>query len=431
MEGVPAAAAGFSPLDEELQLLPGRLSPWLEECLVRLGAWMPFEQAARMLEGFTGVRVSEYTARQHSEAAGAAQVARQTEEVERLEREAPAEPAGPVQQLLSADGAFVPLVGREWAEVKTVVIGEVEAPRWEAKQQEWEVYTGNLSYFSRLADAERFSRLALVETQRRGVGTAAQVGAVQDGADWLQGFVDYHRPDAVRILDFPHAAGYVSQIGQVEFGADSPEQAAWLKGQLHELKQRGPEEVLRGLHEVVGRHPEAEALPKALAYLEKRREQLDYPTFQAQGWPIGSGAVESGNKLVVEARLKGAGMHWARERVDPMLALRNIVCNDRWSETWPGIEARLRQQARQGRLARRHRGGGAPVEPEPVPAGTQEAGPPTPCPDRAPPRAAEGSPEPGETPRVPGRPSPNHPWRHAPVGRARYHPAGTEAAGKL
>jgi hypothetical protein len=76
---------------------------------------------------------------------------------------------------------------------------------------------------------------------------------------------------------------------------------------------------------------------------------MQYPLFQAQGWPIGSGMVESGNKLVVQARLKGAGMHWAEEHVNPMLALRNILCSGRWKEDWPKLEARLRQQARQRR----------------------------------------------------------------------------------
>jgi hypothetical protein len=46
---------------------------------------------------------------------------------------------------------------------------------------------------------------------------------------------------------------------------------------------------------------------------------MQYPHYQSQHWPIGSGMVESANKLVVEARLKGAGMHWKRENVDPML----------------------------------------------------------------------------------------------------------------
>jgi len=56
--------------------------------------------------------------------------------------------------------------------------------------------------------------------------------------------------------------------------------------------------------------------------------------------------VESGNKLVVEARLKGSGMHWAEDHVDPMLALPNIICSDRWKDEWPKIEDRLRQQSR-------------------------------------------------------------------------------------
>jgi hypothetical protein len=56
--------------------------------------------------------------------------------------------------------------------------------------------------------------------------------------------------------------------------------------------------------------------------------------------------VESGNKLVVEARLKGSGMHWKESHVDPMLAIRNIICSDRWKEEWPKIEDRLRQQTR-------------------------------------------------------------------------------------
>lgn len=61
---------------------------------------------------------------------------------------------------------------------------------------------------------------------------------------------------------------------------------------------------------------------------------MDYPTFQYNGWPIGSGIVESGNKLVVQARLKGAGMHWDPNNVNPMLALRMNLCNRGWQEGW-------------------------------------------------------------------------------------------------
>ena len=47
--------------------------------------------------------------------------------------------------------------------------------------------------------------------------------------------------------------------------------------------------------------------------------------------------VESANKLVMQARLKGSGMHWEAEHVNPMLALRTAVCNERWEEAWQAI----------------------------------------------------------------------------------------------
>ncbi len=55
--------------------------------------------------------------------------------------------------------------------------------------------------------------------------------------------------------------------------------------------------------------------------------------------------VESGNILVVEARLKGAGMHWERGNVNAMLGLRNIACSDRWTEEWPLIANQLHARA--------------------------------------------------------------------------------------
>ncbi len=67
---------------------------------------------------------------------------------------------------------------------------------------------------------------------------------------------------------------------------------------------------------------------------------------------MGSGAVESGNKLVVEARLKSSGMHWAREHANPMLGLRNAVCSDRWDEAWEQIYDHRMQQAQEHRMQR-------------------------------------------------------------------------------
>ena len=180
--------------------------------------------------------------------------------------------------------------------------------------------------------------------------------------------------------------------------------------------------------------PENQTLHTNLNYLEKRQDQMHYPQYQQQGWPIGSGMVESANKLVVEARLKGSGMHWARMHVDPLLALRNIVCNDRWDEAWPQIVRTLRQQAQQRRTERRHQRRTArlaqptaavPSPPAVLPAHPSASANTPAAPgtrantNEGPARHASSAPAQAQ-PCQPWRPPANHPWRHMPIGRARF-----------
>lgn len=347
MEPAPVVGRGFFPLDEELALLPGiTVTPRQQENLVHLCSWMPFERAAQMMECLLGVQVSEATARRHSEQAGALAVAVQTAQAKAQPQEH--RPDGPAGRLaLSADGAYVPLIGGQWAEVRTVAIGEVETERPTGAEQE--VHVGHLSYFSRMSDAQTFADLAEVEMRRRGVSNAQEICAVTDRANWLQGFLDLHCPDAVRILDFPHAVEHLNLlIGAVsQAGIDLPTDL--LPRLCHRLKHRGPRLLLRLLWRLPAHLMEQEGVREQVGYLCKREALMHYPHYREQGWPIGSGMVESANKLVVETRLKGAGMHWAPSHVNPMLTLRNAVCNERWQECWQEI---CREQSRQ-RLLRR------------------------------------------------------------------------------
>jgi hypothetical protein len=392
---------GFFPLDEELAILPGKLTPREHECLVRLSGWMPFGRAVEILGDFLGIQVSQIVAQNCTETAGAMYVQMQEEEVAQLEGEMPEAARGADKIQISADGAMVPLLHGIWAEVRTLVVGEVQ-PAVEEKGEQV-VHTQKLSYFSRKVTAQEFGRLALVEMHRRGVEQAKQVAAVMDGADWEQSFVDFHCPGATRILDFAHAADHINQIGEYVHGQHTPESQAWLQERLHRLKHEGPDQLLMEFEKLQRKHPSAEAISSNLAYLKKRKAQMQYPLFQAQGWPIGSGVVESGNKLVVQARLKGAGMHWAEEHVNPMLAIRNILCSGRWREDWPKIEARLRQHAHQKRrlVHRRH---------HPTTPTTRIA------------RALQGDfgdPLPDKPALVSPKPKKN-PWRHFKHGKALY-----------
>ncbi|HET8647507.1 MAG TPA: hypothetical protein VFO85_18565, partial [Vicinamibacteria bacterium] len=317
----------------------------------------------------------------------------------RVLAEAPLPPRGPAVQQVSVDGAMVPLSDGSWREVRSLAIGTVVPGR-----EPGTVRCEEVSYFSRMVEAERFITLASAEVHRRGVGTAGRVALVVDGAAWEQAFADAHCPDAVRILDFPHGAQRLSDVAEAVWGTH-PTGQAWAAAQRRERRDGTPERVLAAIQAV----PLAEATDvdgagqvqgAVLGYLEPRLDQLQYATFRAQGLPIGSGIVESANKTVVEARLKGAGRRWAEGNINPLVALRGALCSGRWEEAWAQIAA--------VRTTRR------PLPPPPLlpTASAASVGvparvvrhPPSPALPRCGPKTIVG-----------GRPTARHPWKRYPA----------------
>ncbi len=414
MERAPSVGRVFFPLDLELALLPGNLAPRQHEHLVHLACFMPFAKASSLLARLLGVQVGEETVRRLTEQTG-----RQVEEAQTQAASAPWQeetaPMVPQARLaMSADGAYVPLVKGEWAEVRTLAIGKVKRSGPSGRKSE--IRTHDLSYFSRMTSAERFIELAEVETRRRKVVQAPEVCAVMDGAGWLQGLVDVHRPDAVRILDFPHAAEHISLLLQALQQAGMPLPADCLSGLLHHLKHRGPRALLRLANRLPAHLSEVQEVREHLSYLKKRVAQMQYQEFRKQGWPIGSGSVESANKLVVEARLKGAGMHWERKNVNPMLALRNGVCNERWLETWQtGLHQIFEQQQRRRTVRAKRRREKTLALSDPL---LLTSPPLPPLPTGEPlsvPSLASSPPAPAATLSGSCHPSAHHPWKRGPA----------------
>jgi len=318
--------------------------------LGQFATMVSFEKAAKMLMQHHGVAVSASTSRRQTEALGACAEVVQNEQAEEVLHDSNTDEdmmSDKVEkQVISSDGSYISLRNKVYAEVKTAVIGEVQENKKRSKQRpDQDVKMVNITYFSRMINSERFAELATGEVARRGFLHVRHACAVADGAEWIQDFIAAHRADAVRILDFYHAASYLSDIAGHVRNAGTTLPESWLEEQLHELKHQGPKKVLEEIHRLLKDHSQIEDIKKFVNYLQKREKMMHYPGFRAQGWPIGSGSVESANTHVVQSRMDGPGMHWESRNVNPMLALRTGECNDRWEET--------RNQAFRHRLAER------------------------------------------------------------------------------
>jgi hypothetical protein len=305
---------------------------------------------------------------------------------------------------MGADGAMVPLVGGEWGEVKLLSLGEplpggasAEASAETPGETPGETApkVGRLSYFARLSSAEVFTTQAWGELHRRGVDGATAVAAIQDGAPWLQGFVDLHRPDAVRILDWPHAAEHLRALAEAVFGRETLRARQAAQRLRAWLWREGPQRVLGVAAAWARAQPQQPDVAREQAYFQERAAQLAYPVFRAAGWPVGSGATESGHKQVMQARMKRAGMRWTRAHVNPVLALTTLTANDRWASEGPHLLAEHRRAGLAARRARQAARRSRHAQTSPAPPGplvTRPSTPPTPTPPQL-------------------APPPTHPWR--------------------
>src|SRR5436305_5313986 len=123
MGRAPNVGKVFFPLDEELELLPGKLAPRQYEHVVHLACFMPFDKAAQMMEEIVSVHTNEETVRRLTEQVGSWMEIAQTAEVEaneELERE---DKQPPERCVISPDGAMISLVHKQWVETRTVAIG--------------------------------------------------------------------------------------------------------------------------------------------------------------------------------------------------------------------------------------------------------------------------------------------------------------------
>ena len=137
------------------------------------------------------------------------------------------------------------------------------------------------------------------------------------------------------IIDFYHAAGYVTKLAQVLFG-EAQQQSAWARRMRHLLRDeaRGVQRVLSSAAQYYGMKSwtkaEAKAYSEAYEYLRKHSGEMKYREYKGRGLPIGSGVTEAGCKVVFTQRFKESGMKWSIVGGEVILRLRVAVLSGVW-----------------------------------------------------------------------------------------------------
>lgn len=328
---------GFAPADQALGILAhGRLSAAFQSWVVELGATTTYREGARLLGRLTGLTVAADTIRAHTTAVGEQVAATEEAAITHVQvtREAAA-PVDPVPGTLvvQTDGAMVHYLDG-WHEVKIGVVGgacagQVVAPSYVAARESADAFGPRL-----VAETARRGALEVVgwEGGRVGHGLAVlpPVHIVGDGAPWIWNLAADHFGERTEVLDFYHAAEHVWTVARAVYGADSDDARVGATVVVRAMRLAGAAPVRAALTAV---HPPAPAATEivrvARAYFTTNAARMDYATITAAGLPIGSGAVESAAKHVVQHRMKRPGQRWSDRGGRAMLALRGHLASDR------------------------------------------------------------------------------------------------------
>lgn len=201
---------------------------------------------------------------------------------------------------------------------------------------------------------DALAELVAMHLHRLGAARAKSITFAADGAPWiwdrLPVIVEQAHLEEVpiyEVLDCSHAVHHIS-LALSALGLSEKERRPLYREHRSHVRNGRWRRVVEELEGLAEDDPENEKVRTEIAYLRKHGEagHLKYTYFRSLGLPIGSGAIESSIRRVINLRLKGNGIFWRVENAEAMLQIRAQVITDRWDERLQQMREHLASDGR-------------------------------------------------------------------------------------
>jgi len=153
---------------------------------------------------------------------------------------------------------------------------------------------------------------------------------INDGATWIREWIADHYPLAVSVLDFYHALEYLYEFAGQAFLGDPLQKDKWCDLQKELLLASEVETVIDHISSTKASEKDK---MKIINYYQNNKERMKYKQYRNIGCGIiGSGAIESAHRTVIQKRMKLSGQRWSIKGAKNMLRLRVISMNKQWAK---------------------------------------------------------------------------------------------------
>ena len=171
----------------------------------------------------------------------------------------------------------------------------------------------------------------------------SKIVIISDGAEWISKIRKELFPEAIHILDLSHVKEHVNRYAKWLFKTDETAINQWVAEINTMIENSQTQEVLSKLIEYKDlKHPAD--ITNLYKYIYERQESMDYKAFKDAGFYVGSGAIESANKYVMQDRMKLQGMRWNVPNAQGMLTLKTYYESNCWNEVEPLLEQHFKSK---------------------------------------------------------------------------------------
>lgn len=328
---------GVYPLDQKLGLRPGQMSAELESLSGMTGAQLSFGQGSQLFEALTLISLSDHSLAKATQAIGREVQAQEKEWVTQGQDEAWLQEqerlAERPQRLYgSLDAAKVHIRGEEedpWRDLKVGAWFTTSAKPPRKPDEDWKIEADDITYYCDILAAQEFGNLLWATGCQRQAQLAGELIFLGDGAEWIWNLVQEHYPEAVQIVDWFHATEYIAPVANTAF-SDQDQRQSWSKQVRTDLWEGKLDQVIAAFDRFTQHQQAGQAATKALTYFTNNQDRMDYPTYRAKGYQIGSGTIESGCKQIVSQRLKVAGAIWKLDSAIKTAKARAALLSGQW-----------------------------------------------------------------------------------------------------
>lgn len=296
-----------------------QISPRMEELMVYAGQLDSYEKSHEIIKEFTNIEVSTTQSYRVTDFYG-------EQMKDTVNKERTLTPVRKEEVLyVEADGSMLLTREQSWSEVKLGRFFKSGDCIHAGSKAGW---ISNSQYVAHLGNSKDFTKTMdeLIESHGN---LANRLVFISDGAVWIRNWIEDAFPDAVSILDYYHACEHLHLFSSNYF-SDKTKEKIWVEKQKALLLESGILTVMENIKALAGQNKEAQ---KLIAYYEGNKDRMDYKSYQQIGCGIiGSGAIESAHRTVVQKRMKQSGQRWSLKGAQNMLNLRVIRKNLQWDK---------------------------------------------------------------------------------------------------